>query len=613
MNRNLRPVYWLTCVLILLTSSLYATTIVMPTDEQLVAKAPVIVRGIVLSSQAIEESGSIYTDTVVAVESAIKGTPSWSITIREIGGIVGDRITKIYGTPEFKVGERVLVFVSPDGRGHFRTVDLFAGKFGEQRATNGRYLLIRGDDDPHVQLLGNDLQPAPISTVDRDADRFVTFVFDRASGREGVRDYFVTKAALPKLRAEANFSLISEPTVYRWFAFDSGTSASWTSHGTQGGYTGGGESELKSAMSSWTSYAGANIRYSYAGASVSTPGGLSHANGRNEIMFDDPLNEIDGAFNPSTGGVVGTGGFNGVSNSSNWTAPFDADATHTARTYRAWNVTEGNLTIQDGVTSNRFSSSRLAEIISHELGHTLGFGHSADGTALMYANVTGLGPSLREDDRIAARWLYSSGGTTPTPNPTPTRPAAPSNLTGSASGSTVNLQWNDNATDESGHSVYVSNGGGWTKEADLGAGVRTATLQGFAAGSYSFYVVAFNAAGTSTSSNIIAVMVAAAPSLPPLVAAFTWAPSTTMVGEPVSFNDQSTGGVTARLWSFGDGTSSSQPTPVKRYAAAGTYSVTLTVYRGSESRVASQAITIGQSSPIIPAPVISTKRRIARR
>ena len=143
MNRNLRPVYWLTCVLILLTPSVRATTIVMPTDEQLVAKAPVIVRGTVLRSQALDEGGSIYTDTIVAVESAIKGTPSGSITIREIGGIVGDRITKVYGTPEFKVGESVLVFVSPDGRGHFRTVDLFAGKFGEERATNGRRLLVR--------------------------------------------------------------------------------------------------------------------------------------------------------------------------------------------------------------------------------------------------------------------------------------------------------------------------------------------------------------------------------------------------------------------------------------------------------------------------------------
>jgi len=44
-------VYGLTCVLILaaLAVPLSATTIVMPTDDQLVAKSPVIVEGVVLS------------------------------------------------------------------------------------------------------------------------------------------------------------------------------------------------------------------------------------------------------------------------------------------------------------------------------------------------------------------------------------------------------------------------------------------------------------------------------------------------------------------------------------------------------------------------------------
>ena len=55
------------------------------------------------------------------------------------------------------------------------------------------------------------------------------------------------------------------------------------------------------------------------------------------------------------------------------------------------------------------SSTTLAEIVAHEFGHTLGFGHSTDSTALMYASVTGVGPSLRADDQVAARWLYPSG------------------------------------------------------------------------------------------------------------------------------------------------------------------------------------------------------------
>src|SRR5207237_10669462 len=107
--------------------------------------------------------------------------------------------------------------------------------------------------------------------------------------------------------------------------------------------------------------------------------GNSRANGTNEVLFNDPLGEIAGSWNPSTGGVVGQGGFNGVSSAQNWTAPFNADGTHTQQTYRAWNITEGNLVIKDNVSpSARISSSELAEIIAHEFGHTLGLGHSAD-------------------------------------------------------------------------------------------------------------------------------------------------------------------------------------------------------------------------------------------
>jgi PKD repeat protein len=143
----------------------------------------------------------------------------------------------------------------------------------------------------------------------------------------------------------------------------------------------------------------------------------------NEILFNDPLGEISGSWNRSSGGVVGTGGFNGVSNGGTFNATFAADAKHPAGPVRAYAITEGNLTIQDGVSAaNGISSLVLAEILAHEFGHTLGFGHSADSAALMYATVTRTGPALRADDEAAARWLYPNGSSTPTPT-TPVTPA----------------------------------------------------------------------------------------------------------------------------------------------------------------------------------------------
>jgi len=310
--------------------------------------------------------------------------------------------------------------------------------------------------------------------------------------------------------------------VYRWTAFERGSSVPWQSFGTQAGYTGGGVNEVQTAMSAWSGYSSALIRYTFAGPGSGSPGGESRTNGVNEVVFNDLLGEIAGSYNPSTGGVVGQGGFNGVSSASTWNSTFTADASHTQGSYRATAITEGFMTIQDNVApSSGISSTLLAEIIAHEFGHTLGLGHSTDPTALMYPSVTGRGPSLRTDDQLAARWLYPNGSApAPTPTPTPTAPSAPSNLTASATGSTINLQWRDNASDETGQYVYIAaSGGGFSRIGDAGANATTAGITGVAAGTYSVRVTAFNSAGESAASNTATVTISA--SAPPAPAAPT--------------------------------------------------------------------------------------------
>ncbi len=598
MNRI--AVYGLTSVLFMVAVTARATTIVMPTDAQLIEKSPVIVRGTVISSSPVAQGDAIWTETVLRIDARIKGDVANPIIIRELGGILGDRITKIHGSPEYVIGEKVLAFLAETPRGDYQTVDLFVGKFSA-RADAGRTLWVRSEDEPHVDLLGADLEPLPANTLQRDAAGFERYLDDRVAGREGNPNYGVPGIRHDALRAEENFTLISEPTVYRWFAFDSGTRASWKSSGSQPGYTGGGINEVRSGMSSWTGYADARILYSYDGTFSSAPAGLERGNGINEILLNDPLSEIAGSFNPSTGGVVGRGGFNGVSSSRTWTSPFAADATHQG-TFRAWEIIEGNLVIQDGVTpSAGMSSNRLAEIIAHEFGHTLGLGHSADAGALMYSSVTGIGPALRDDDRVAARWLYpASSGSNPPPPPPATAPAAPSNLSASLSGTAVQLRWKDNASNELGQSIYYAVGNGsFAKVGDVGAGDESANLTGFNDGTWRFYVTAFNSAGESSASNTATLTISTTPATP-LVAGFTFSPSSPVAEDPVSFTDTSTGGVTSRQWNFGDGSSSAQATPVKRYSSPGTYTVTLTVYRGSESRVVSKPVAIASRAPALP-------------
>ena len=575
-------VYWPTCVLLLLASAASATTIVLPTDEQLIRKSPVIVEGTVISSMPMLRDEGIWTETKLAVDRTIKGDAAGELTIREVGGELGGRITKIFGTPVYTPGERVMAFLTPTSRGDYQTIDLFIGKFSEQRAANGRRLLVRDDTAGDVALLDSSFQPIVSKNVQRDATAFESFVTDRVAGRDSAGNYGVANPVLQRDLAASNatgrvikpeFTLISEGTVFRWSAFDGGGSASWVSFGTQPGYTGGGTTEIQQAMNAWNSYTAAKIKYVYTGAGSGSPGGLSTPNGVNEVLFNDPKSEISGTFNPSTGGVVGQGGFNGVTGSMNWTAPFDADATHTAQTYHALIITEGNLTIQDGVTPTAgISSATLAEIVAHEFGHTLGFGHSSDSSALMFASVSGGGPVLRADDQLAARWLYPSGSSTPPPPP-PTVPAAPTSLVASTAGSTVNLSWNDNATNETGYRAYMATGsGGFNRlTPDLAAGTRGASISSLAAGTYRIYVVAFNASGESSPSNIANATVGSS-----VTASFVVSPSAGVAGVTTFVCTDTSSGATSWSWNFGDGGTSTMQNPSHVYANPGTYTIQLT-------------------------------------
>jgi PKD repeat protein len=107
-----------------------------------------------------------------------------------------------------------------------------------------------------------------------------------------------------------------------------------------------------------------------------------------------------------------------------------------------------------------------------------------------------------------------------------------------------------------------------------------------AAGNYTVTLTAMNAAGSNSASQIVTIAAQPAP-----VAAFTYAVN----GNTVNFVDRSTGGPTSWSWSFGDGSpASALQNPVHSYAAAGNYTVTLTVSNTNGSTNTSQVVTISK-------------------
>lgn len=76
-----------------------------------------------------DERGRIVTDYTMQVEETEKGSsvPGSAITVRRLGGVVGNRGMRIAGEPTFKVGETVLLFGSRGGNTYLRPVGMAQG------------------------------------------------------------------------------------------------------------------------------------------------------------------------------------------------------------------------------------------------------------------------------------------------------------------------------------------------------------------------------------------------------------------------------------------------------------------------------------------------------
>ena len=111
----------------------------------------------------------------------------------------------------------------------------------------------------------------------------------------------------------------------------------------------------------------------------------------------------------STGGVIGCGG------------PMGSGGAHVWRGETYETITNGEVWLRAYCSTNLFDTVTTQSVLTHELGHTLGLGHSDQGVsphdgcagdesaATMRSNVQHR-TTLGMDDADAARWLYGDGG-----------------------------------------------------------------------------------------------------------------------------------------------------------------------------------------------------------
>jgi hypothetical protein len=404
-----------------------ATSYVAVSDENLVRQASVIAEVRVASVEAAPAKSGPNTDYQVEIERLIKGyTAGSSIVVRVLGGPRPDGMSlKIWGAPVFHEGDRALLFLKERSDGSYGVLHLMLGAFHEVTEGGRRIALRDLSQASEVKVLPDGrLATGRSADAPRDAGRFAEWLADRVNGTVRPADYFVQLPAAQLKSLHEKFTFFTDSNNgngLRWFNFDTGGSVTFFANSAgQGGLSDGGFPEFQAALAAWTNNTGTPIRYLY-GGKTSASGGLKRFDSVNAILFGDPNNEISGTFDCSQGGTLAVGGpwFN-----SNNTGRFNG------QTYDV--IQGGDIVLNDGLECffQRSGSPQKGaeELFAHELGHTLGLGHSSESRsepdqvlhdALMFAFIhdDGRGARFNSDDLTAIRTLYAPGSLGPSPRP----------------------------------------------------------------------------------------------------------------------------------------------------------------------------------------------------
>lgn len=351
-------------ILALVAMAGHATVFQVPTDEALAGRADAIVVGtIVRVDYTPAARGGIDSLITLRVEESLRGSLPCEITIREAGGLLGDRIEVSDAAPLYGTSSRVLVFLEATDEG-WTTWGGALGKFDFVATQSGGEALVRADR--FGEIYGIDDDGRRHVERPREAAGFLSYIRANAAGERREPNYFLP--AGEKLRPESDVSISPDTTTHnaasfntkictsgitpvcfpmRWFAFATGGSVSFKSKGSPAAES--ATVAIANAFAAWNGDAGSNVNLTYGGTTSNT---WNAEDAVNVISFNEPVGVL--ALSLQRAGDVRT--FDGQS----WAVLSEVDLALSA--------------------SPDFANTVfLEEIIAHELGHCLGFRHSDRG------------------------------------------------------------------------------------------------------------------------------------------------------------------------------------------------------------------------------------------
>ncbi len=421
-----RHAHWLVVSLLLTlgAGSAGATTIVPAADPgELALDSHAVFLARAGDSRVVARANYLATVTELEIVTVIKGSllPGGVIESIVPGGFKDGVGWAVSGAPKLEVGNVYLFFADEDPRGRWQPRLMADSVLRREIAEDGSKVLVPLDEAIQLSRVSQFEKAVPLVPGPVKEAVFLDAIEQSLNGKSGwdwsplmaeVEDEFAFAKAVP---GECSFMESSGRNI-RWNRWDSGGTALriYSTSGGDPSVSGGGFSEVSGAISRWNNDVDpTSLNLSYGGTSSFSFGVCKDdelndypPSGTNVVVFDDPCDDI-----AELSGCSGTLGFGGP-----W---FGGTHTHDST---SWS-TASSLFVVVNNGSGCLGSTGYERMITHELGHGLGFDHVSDSGANMYAwcchdhNAT---------DATCAQYAYPPPGTPPPTQP-PTNTPTPSN------------------------------------------------------------------------------------------------------------------------------------------------------------------------------------------
>jgi hypothetical protein len=366
-------------------------------------------------SRVVGRPGYLATTTELEVVSVAKGSMSPGSVIESIvpGGVKDGIGWIVAGAPKLESGKVYLFFADRDPRGRWQPRLMADSVLRQAIAEDGSKVLVPLEEASHLSRVGGAGLDAPLVPGPVYEEKFIAALERRLDGKPGwdwaplVR---LSGSDLYAKDAPAGCVFMTHDAgdgrPIRWRLFDSGGTQSMAADSNgDSSISGGGFAQVQAALARWNGVTSTSVSVSYGAASASPPSSCTDDTDitANAVVFDDPCNEM-----ADLTGCSGTLAFGGPSFYSTTTYTWDSQQWHQAI---SWFVVVNN------GAGDCLSLADYELMLTHEMGHGLGFGHVSDPNALMHANCCHPHNSL---DISCTQYLYPTAASTPTPTPTPT-------------------------------------------------------------------------------------------------------------------------------------------------------------------------------------------------